>query len=131
KRGESVDHFETVRVTKDGSLLELSLTISPIKDATGRVIGASKIARDITKRKQSEEELRASEERYRALFDFDPVAIYSCDASGVMQQFTPRAVELGGREPAPGDTNERFCGSFKLFRPDGSFMPHEQCPMAE
>jgi PAS domain len=64
------------------------------------------------------------------LFDFDPVAIYSCDASGVIQQFNRRAVELWGREPAPGDTNERFCGSFKLFRPDGSFMPHEQCPMA-
>src|SRR4030095_15380920 len=115
KRGESVDHFETVRVTKDGSLLELSLTISPIKDATGRVIGASKIARDITKRKQSEEELRASEERYRALFDFDPVAIYSCDVSGVIQQFNRRAAELWGREPASGDTDERFCGSLKLF----------------
>src|SRR4029453_17735447 len=79
KRGESVDHFETLRVTKDGSLLELSLTISPIKDATGQVIGASKIARDITKGKRAEDALRASEERYRILFDFDPVAIYSCD----------------------------------------------------
>jgi PAS domain S-box-containing protein len=130
KRGERVDHFETVRVSKDGSLLELSLTISPIQDATGRVIGASKIARDITERKRTEDALHASEERYRTLFDFDPVAIYSCDAFGVIQQFNRRAVELWGREPAPGDTNERFCGSFKLFRPDGSFMPREQCPMA-
>jgi signal transduction histidine kinase len=40
-------------------------------------------------------------------------------------------VELWGRQPAPGDTDERFCGSFKMFRPDGSFMPHELCPMAE
>ena len=131
KRGERVDHFETVRVSKDGSLLEISLTISPIKDATGQVIGASKIARDITERKQAEEALRASEERYRTLFDFDPVAVYSCDASGVIQHFNRRAAELWGREPASGDTDERFCGSFKLFRPDGSFMPHEQCPMAE
>src|SRR4029450_13114635 len=44
---------------------------------------------------------------------------------------SPSARELGGREPASGDTDERFCGSFKLFRPDGSYMPHEQCPMAE
>ena len=65
------------------------------------------------------------------MFDLGPVAVYSCDASGVIQHFNRRAAELWGREPAAGDTDERFCGLFKLFRPDGSFMPHEQCPMAE
>ena len=65
------------------------------------------------------------------MFDLCPVAVYSCDASGVIENFNHRAVELWGREPAPGDTDERFCGSFKLYRPDGTFMPHEQCPMAE
>ena len=54
KRGERVDHFETIRARKDGSLLDISLTISPIKDATGQVVGASKIARDITERKRTE-----------------------------------------------------------------------------
>jgi PAS domain S-box-containing protein len=77
------------------------------------------------------EELRASEERYCTLFNLGPVAVYSCDASGVIQTFNRRAAELWERKPAVGDTDERFCGSFKLFRPDGSFMPHEQCPMAE
>jgi PAS domain S-box-containing protein len=131
KRGERMDHFETVRVRKDGSRLEISLTISPLKDSTGRVIGASKIARDITERKRAVNELRASEDRFRALFESVPVAVYSCNAAGVIQEFNRRAAELWGREPAAGDTDERFCGSFKLFRPDGSFMPHEQCPMAE
>jgi PAS domain-containing protein len=75
--------------------------------------------------------LRWNEERYRTLFDLGPVAVYSCDASGAIQEFNRRAVELWGCAPALGDTDKRFCGSFKLFRPDGRFMPHEQCPMAE
>jgi PAS domain S-box-containing protein len=54
RRGERVEHFESTRQRKDGSLVEVSLTISPIKDAQGRVVGASKIARDITKHKEAE-----------------------------------------------------------------------------
>ena len=86
---------------------------------------------EITERKRGAAALRESEKRYRTLFDLGPVAIYSCDASGVIQKFNRRAAKLWGRKPAAGDTSERFCGSFKLFRPDGSFMPHQQCPMAE
>lgn len=96
---------------------------------THRVNGGKSIS--VTLEREQTEALRASEERYRTLFDLGPVAVYSCDAAGVIQQFNRRAAELWGREPAPGDTDERFCGSFKLFRPDGSFMPHAQCPMAE
>jgi PAS domain S-box-containing protein len=54
KRGEKIDHYETVRVRKDGSLIDISLTISPIRDAAGTVVGASKIARDITERKDAQ-----------------------------------------------------------------------------
>jgi PAS domain S-box-containing protein len=61
KRGERVDHFETVRMRKDGSLLDVALTISPMKDAAGRIVGASKLARDITERKRSEEALRQTQ----------------------------------------------------------------------
>jgi PAS domain S-box-containing protein len=65
RRGERYDHFDTVRLTKDGRRVHVSLTISPIKDVNGNVVGASKIARDITDKKLAEEALRASEERLR------------------------------------------------------------------
>jgi PAS domain S-box-containing protein len=54
RRGERIDHYETVRQHKDGSLIDISLTVSPLKDAAGKVVGASKIARDITERKQAQ-----------------------------------------------------------------------------
>ena len=61
RQGLRVDHFETVRVRKDGALVDVSLTISPVRDGSGRVIGASKVARDITERRQAEERLRRTE----------------------------------------------------------------------
>jgi two-component system CheB/CheR fusion protein len=60
-RGERLDHFETVRMHKSGRRIQVSLTISPVKDKTGRVIGAAKIARDITDRKNTEQALRRTE----------------------------------------------------------------------
>ncbi len=75
--------------------------------------------------------IAVSEERYRTLFHLAPVAVYSCDASGVIRDYNSRAAELWGRRPKVGDTDERFCGSFRMYRPDGSFMPHEQCPMGD
>jgi PAS domain S-box-containing protein len=59
RRGERVDHFETIRRRKDGTLLDISLTISPVKDANGRIIGASKIARDISDRKRTDKAIEA------------------------------------------------------------------------
>ena len=63
RAGERVEHYETVRVTKAGERIDVSLTISPLRDAAGRIIGCSKIARDITKAKQAEAALRQSEQR--------------------------------------------------------------------
>ena len=67
RRGERVDHFETVRRRKDGSLVEIALTVSPIRDQRGQIVGASKIVRDISGRRQleKERELRVGELRHR------------------------------------------------------------------
>ena len=67
RRGELISHFDTVRLRKDGSTVDVSLTISPVRDASGKVIGASKIGRDITERKRTEVALRESEEQYKSL----------------------------------------------------------------
>jgi two-component system CheB/CheR fusion protein len=55
RKGERIDHFDTVRMRKDGELVHLSITVSPIRDSTGRIVGASKVARDVTDRKRNEE----------------------------------------------------------------------------
>ncbi|MGA7384271.1 MAG: PAS domain S-box protein, partial [Methylocella sp.] len=72
RRGETIDHYETVRQRKDGSLVEISVTVSPIKSAEGRIIGASKIARDITERTRAQEQqnllLREMRHRVKNLF---------------------------------------------------------------
>ncbi|HMI54288.1 MAG TPA: PAS domain S-box protein [Candidatus Saccharimonadales bacterium] len=68
-QGERIDHFDTIRLRKDGTKLHISVSISPIKDATGKTIGASKIARDVTGRKRVERELQESEQRFRTLAD--------------------------------------------------------------
>ena len=72
RRGERIDHYETVRQRKDGSFVDISLTVSPIRNAEGRIIGASKVARDITERRRAEEQqqllLREMDHRIKNLF---------------------------------------------------------------
>jgi PAS domain S-box-containing protein len=65
------------------------------------------------------------------LFEELPFAVYVCDPNGLVRRYNRRAAELWGRSPKLGDPNERFCGSHRMFRPDGSLLPHHQCPMAD
>ena len=138
RRGERVAHYETVRLHKNGTPIDISLTVSPIRDEQGRIVGASKIARDITERKRADErqrdaeaKLRQSEEQYGRLANLLPVGVYTCAADGTITYFNQQATELWGRTPEAGDTDERFCGSHKLFLPGTDTpLPHPECPMA-
>ncbi len=80
RRGERVEHFETLRKTKDGRSIDVSVTVSPIKDVDGKVIGVSKVARDITESRQTEELQRTSQARYQRLFEYAPDGILIANA---------------------------------------------------
>ena len=96
RRGETVDHFESVRVTKDGRSIDVSLTISPIKDRSGRIIGISKIARDITERRTAEDALRLAEEKMRSVVNHVIDGIITIDERGAIQSFNPAAERIFG-----------------------------------
>jgi PAS domain S-box-containing protein len=97
RRGERVDHFHTVRRRKDGSLLDVSLTISPVRDSSGRVIGASKVARDITAQKQSEQALRESEQRFRVITDASPIMVWMAGTDKLCYYFNKGWLDFVGR----------------------------------
>jgi PAS domain S-box-containing protein len=128
RRGERIDHFESVRIAKDGRRIHVSLTISPVRDAAGRIVGASKVARDISDRILAAEALREKDRQFRVMIDALPIAIYTTDAAGRLTHFNPAAVEFSGRVPELG--TDHWCVSWKLFHPDGTPLAHDQCPMA-
>jgi PAS domain S-box-containing protein len=98
RRGERVDHFETVRQRKDGGTLDVSLTISPVTDSAGRVVGASKVARNITERKQIERALREGEERFRSIVETTPECVKLVSADGTLLHMNSSGLTMVGAD---------------------------------
>ena len=96
RKGERIDHFETVRITKSGRRLNVSLTISPVKDRSGSIVGASKVARDITERRRSERALRESEERFRAIVETTPECVKLVGIDGTLLHMNPPGLAMVG-----------------------------------
>lgn len=87
-------------------------------------------AADWIERTRAERALRDSEERIKQLLSLMPAAVYTCDSDGRITFYNRRAAQLWGREPRLGADDEKFCGSFRIWRADGSPLPHDQSPMA-
>lgn len=116
---------------RNGEIILAHLASSPMTSSMkdGALLYQTAIV-DLTERKRFEEKIQRSEERYRTLFDLVPVPVYVCDADGIIQEYNRRAVELWGREPGGNGEESRFCGSHRIYYPDGRPMSHEECPMA-
>lgn len=97
RAGERIEHYETIRVTKEGKRIDVSLMISPLRDWTGKIVGASKIARDITLRKQAEAALRESEERFRLVANTAPVMIWMAGPDKLCTYFNQPWLKFTGR----------------------------------
>lgn len=101
RRGERVEHSETIRIRKDGRKIVVSVTVSPIRSPDGQLIGASAITRDVTERKRAEALLRRSESRFRQLFEVAADAILLIDRQGTILDVNPAGgALLGARNPA-------------------------------
>jgi len=94
--GERVSHFETVRRRKDGRYINVSATISPIFDDQGKIVGVSKIARDITSQKKMEAELKENESRLNSIFDTTPDAIIVCNSEKIIKMANQQVEKLLG-----------------------------------
>ncbi|HEV8379961.1 MAG TPA: PAS domain S-box protein [Gemmatimonadales bacterium] len=131
KEGRPVRGTEAIAERPDGRRILFRPFPTPLRDASGRITGGINVLVDLTEARESAAALRASEERYRRLMALLPAAVYTCEApSGMVTYYNDKAAELWGRVPRLGDRDERFCGSFRLWYPDGTALPHDQTPMA-
>jgi PAS domain S-box-containing protein len=125
--GEVLREYEARLRCKDGSVRHVLIDSSALFEH-GKLVHTRCFSRDISDRKQVEAQLRDSERRFREMIDMLPAAIYTTDAEGRLTHFNPAAVEFSGRVPELG--SDYWCVSWKMFLPDGTPLPHDQCPMA-
>ena len=147
KSGQGIEHFETIRRAKDGRMIELSITISPIRDNSGVVIGASKVARDITEKKHYERLLQKANEELemrvldrtqalqqqraflKAVLDSISDSVVACDENGMLNLFNRSSVDLHLEENRPIPPEE-WASFYHLYNADGKTpMKTEDIPL--
>ena len=110
----------------DGTTIYLDIHSSSVTNERGFRYGV-RVIQDVTVAKHLEDRLRESERHLRNLLEAMPAAVYTTDAEGHITFFNRAAVEMAGQTPQPGDL---WCVTWRLFHPDGTPLPHDQCPMA-
>lgn len=133
--GEPARNFEVVMERPDGRRFIALVNIRALMDENGKIQGAINCFQDITARKMLEEELRRSKDalaesdrRLRELLEALPAAIYTTAPDGRITFYNRASIELAGRTPELGVS--QWCISWRLYKPDGTPLPHEECPMA-
>jgi PAS domain S-box-containing protein len=116
RRGERVHHFETVRRTKDGRLVDISLSVSPVRDAAGRIIGASKIARDVTARRETERTLATTVQRLEVLYHLADAVGRAKDIEGVCEAAIDAITAVGAERAGVLSFDEGGMLRFRAWR---------------
>jgi PAS domain S-box-containing protein len=119
---------EIVIEQPDGARIVVLVNIEAIKDGSGRVVGAVNVFREKPERHSGKPLLDADGRNSEALLQALPLAVYTTDAAGRITFYNDAAAELWGVRPQLGKSE--FCGSWKLYWPDGTPLPHDECPMA-
>jgi len=135
-RGERIEHFETIRQRKDGTLIDISLTVSPLKDPTGAIVGYSKIARDITKqqaalrvRQQTEKALQSQTRLFNLVVNSISDGIIVADQQGQFLVFNPAAEQMFG-SGAIDTSQDEWAQQYGLFLPDQETpFPPDELPL--
>ena len=131
RTGVAVRDQEFIFERYDGSCVTTLINIEPIRDDSGKMIGAINIFLDVTPRKKREQYLQKNEVHYRKLIQSLPAPAYLCDSEGLITFFNEPAAKLWGRTPELNNPTDRYCGSFKITEPDGTPVDHENCWMAK
>ncbi|WP_085027781.1 PAS domain-containing sensor histidine kinase [Ensifer aridi] len=127
-RGEIESYTARKRVVRsDGTTVYLDVYSSSVRDCGGAFRYGVRVLLDVTETKRMDDRLRESERHMRDLLEALPAAVYTTDEDGRITFFNKAAVEMAGRTPALGD---KWCVTWRLYRPDGTYLPHDQCPMA-
>ncbi len=126
-RGEKLDRYPARLRAKDGSIRHVLIT-SNAQFRDGQFVKTRCFTFDVTDAKKAEERVREGEQRFREVLEAMPVAIYTTDADGKITYFNQAAVEFAGRTPELG--SDEWCVTWRLYWPDGTPLPHDECPMA-
>jgi PAS domain S-box-containing protein len=128
RTGVAVRDREVVIERPDGSRAIALVNVDPLWDRQGSLVGAVNCFRDVTERRRRQAALREHQSRSHELLEALPAAVYTTDANGRITSYNQAAVDLWGRRPELG--RDEWCGSWRLYWPDGTPMPRDECPMA-